>query len=116
VSAAISNTALVPVANVVFGGAGANRTVTITPASGATGTATITITVSDGELTSSDSFVLAVTPAPNSAPTISDIADVTTLAGTPTAAIDFTVGDADTAVGTLALSAASSDAALVPVA
>ena len=43
-----SNTALVPVANIVFGGSGANRTVTVTPAANQSGTTTIRITVSDG--------------------------------------------------------------------
>ena len=43
-----SNPALVPAANIVFGGSGANRTVTITPAANQSGTATITLTVTDG--------------------------------------------------------------------
>jgi beta-glucanase (GH16 family) len=68
VSAASSNTALVPLANIVLGGSAANRTVTLTPAADQSGSATITITVSDGVLSSSDSFVLTVT-AVNAAPT-----------------------------------------------
>lgn len=59
-----SNTTLVPNANIVFGGSGTNRTVTITPAADQSGTATITITVSDGALTASDSFVLTVSATP----------------------------------------------------
>ncbi|MGH7959480.1 MAG: Ig-like domain-containing protein, partial [Opitutaceae bacterium] len=55
-----SNTTLVPTANIVFGGSGANRTVTVTPAAGQTGTATITVTVSDGSLTANDTFLLTV--------------------------------------------------------
>ncbi len=47
-SASSSNTTLVPVANVKFGGSGANRTVTITPAATKSGSANITITASDG--------------------------------------------------------------------
>ncbi len=57
-----SNPSLVPVANIVFGGAGANRTVTVTPVAGLTGTATLTLTVSDGALTASRNFTLTVTP------------------------------------------------------
>ena len=38
---------LIPLAAIVFGGSGANRTVTITPAAGQTGTATVGIQVSD---------------------------------------------------------------------
>ena len=94
-----SNTALVPAANIVFGGSGANRTVTITPAANQSGTATITITVTDGDGgTASDSFVLTVT-AVNDLPTISDVTDKTTNEDTPTAALSFTVGDVETAAG-----------------
>lgn len=59
-----SDQALVPDANIVFGGSGTSRTVTITPAADQSGTATITITVSDGALTASDSFVLTVSATP----------------------------------------------------
>nr|MCU0792660.1 hypothetical protein [Opitutaceae bacterium] len=59
---ASSNPSLVPVGNIVFGGAGASRTVSVTPVSGLTGTATITLTADDGALTASRSFVLTVTP------------------------------------------------------
>ena len=60
VSATSSNTALVPVANIIFGGSGTNRTVRVTPVADGFGTATITVTVSDGSLNASDSFVLTV--------------------------------------------------------
>ena len=52
----LSNATLVPTGNIVFGGSGANRTVTVTPAANQSGTATITVTVSDGQLTASDTF------------------------------------------------------------
>jgi len=71
-SAASSNPALVPVANISFGGSGANRTVTITPTTGLTGTAVLTLTVSDGGLSTSTSFTL----------TVSDIPNITTVTGT----------------------------------
>ena len=64
VSGSSSNTTLVPDANIVFGGSGANRTVTVTPAAGQSGTATITVTVSDGTVTGSTGFVLTVNPKP----------------------------------------------------
>ena len=54
------NQTVVPDANIVFGGSGANRTVTITPGAGQTGTATITVTVDDGTNTSFDTFVIDV--------------------------------------------------------
>ncbi len=68
---ASDNTALVPITNIVFGGSGANRSVTITPVTNQTGSATITITVSDGLDTTSTSFTLTVTSA---APGITSIA------------------------------------------
>ena len=46
---ASSDTALVPTANIVLGGSGANRTVTVTPATGLTGVATITLTAKDAQ-------------------------------------------------------------------
>ena len=56
-----SNPTLVPNTNIVFGGSGSNRTVTVTPVANESGSATITITVTDGDsLTASDSFTLTV--------------------------------------------------------
>jgi VCBS repeat-containing protein len=46
-----SNQALVPNANLSFGGAGANRTLTASAAAGRTGSATLTVSVSDGSAT-----------------------------------------------------------------
>jgi chitodextrinase len=63
VSGSSSNPTLVPNGNIGFGGSGSARTVSITPASGQTGTATITLTVSDGQLSSSTSFVISVSAA-----------------------------------------------------
>jgi hypothetical protein len=60
ISRASSNTTLVPVANVVLGGSGTNRTVTVTPVSGQTGKTIITLTVNDGTATSTRTFVYAV--------------------------------------------------------
>jgi hypothetical protein len=46
-AAASDNPNLIPTAQVVFGGSGANRTVIVTPAAGQNGSATVTITVND---------------------------------------------------------------------
>ena len=62
VTAASSNTALVPDANIVLGGSGTNRTITLTPAAKQSGTTTITVTVDDGGSASIDTFVLTVNP------------------------------------------------------
>ncbi|MFM2197656.1 MAG: hypothetical protein RLZZ505_1088 [Verrucomicrobiota bacterium] len=110
-----SNTTLVPLANIVLGGSGANRTVTVTPAANQSGTATITVTVSDGTATASDTFVLTFVPV-NDAPTITGIADRTINEDTNTGAVPFTIGDVETAATALTLTRASSNTALVPLA
>jgi hypothetical protein len=63
VTRASSNTTLLPTANVVLGGSGANRTVVVTPAAGQTGTTTITLTVSDGSLSATTTFTVTVAAA-----------------------------------------------------
>jgi hypothetical protein len=57
-----SNTTLIPLTNVVLGGSGANRNVTVTPAPNQIGSATITLTVSDGSLHTIETFMVTVTP------------------------------------------------------
>jgi hypothetical protein len=59
-SASSSNPTLIPTNNIVFGGSGTNRTVTLTPATNQAGSALITVTVSDGVNTASDTFTLTV--------------------------------------------------------
>src|SRR6185369_7089956 len=57
-----SNPTLIPVNNIVFGGSGANRTVTVTPATNQNGgPVTITLTVSDGTATANTNFTVNVT-------------------------------------------------------
>lgn len=68
--------AVVPEANIILGGSGANRTVTITPALNATGSAAVTLTASDGADSASTDFtvtvfnpnavILSLTPSTNS--------------------------------------------------
>jgi len=116
VTTASSNTTLVPNANIVLGGSGANRTVTVTPAANQSGTATITVSVSDGGLSANDNFVLTVNALSNTAPTISNIADRTINEDANTGAVAFTVGDAETAVTSLTVSTSSSNTTLVPTA
>lgn len=62
-SKASSYPGLVDPSGIVFGGSGANRTVTITPVANQTGVATITVTVSDGTSTASSSFQVTVPPS-----------------------------------------------------
>ncbi len=108
-----SNPSLVPTNNIVFGGSGANRTVTVTPAANQTGAATITVSVTDGQLSTNTSFVVTITPV-NDPPTISDIPNQSTAIDTPTAAIPFTIDDLETPAGSLTLSPGSSNPTLVP--
>jgi len=61
VTGASSNPTLAPPVNIVFGGSGATRNVTVTPTANQSGTATITVTVRDaGGLQASDTFLLTV--------------------------------------------------------
>ena len=80
-----SDTTLVPLSGIAFGGSGANRTVTITPAAGRAGTATITVNVSDGALAASDTFVLTVTGGTLPSPWASQDLGSPRLAGSATA-------------------------------
>ena len=64
---ASSNPTLVPTNNIVLGGSGANRTVTVTPANNQTGSATITVSVSDGTNSASDTFTFTVNAAASAA-------------------------------------------------
>ncbi|MDB6027986.1 MAG: hypothetical protein JWM68_4209 [Verrucomicrobiales bacterium] len=109
-----SNTTLVPNANIVLGGSGTNRTVTVTPAANQSGTATITIKVSDGVLTSSSSFTLTVNAVANTAPVISTVANQTINVNGNTGPLAFTVGDAETAAANLTVAGTSSNTTLVP--
>jgi uncharacterized repeat protein (TIGR01451 family) len=114
VSAASSNPALIPNANIQLGGSGANRTVTVRPATNQFGTATITITVSDGVGTTNDTFLVTVNSV-NDLPTINDVSARTlpedSAAGTT---IGLAIGDAETAATALAMSGTSSNLTLVP--
>ncbi len=108
-----SNPALVPNANIVFGGSGSSRTITVTPAPNANGVATITRIITD-ELgaTATNSFQLDVR-AINDAPTISDTPNFTILEDTPTNIVVM-VSDIESLASALTVSAASSNPTLVP--
>ncbi|VAW35625.1 hypothetical protein MNBD_GAMMA01-1752, partial [hydrothermal vent metagenome] len=70
VTAASSNTSIVPVSGIALGGSGSNRTVQITPNADTNTTiipVTITLTVDDGFTTTQEQFTLTVTPV-NDAP------------------------------------------------
>ena len=77
VTGSSDNTALVPVANIVFAGSGGSRTVTVTPAANQTGVATITVTLNDGTANVPTTFQVTVNPV-NDAPVITGQAVVST--------------------------------------
>ncbi|MEP6737494.1 MAG: tandem-95 repeat protein, partial [Chryseolinea sp.] len=108
-----ANTILIPNGNIVFGGTGASRTVTITPDANQNGSSTITITVSDASTNVATSFSLTVVSV-NDTPTITVIGDQVTNEDTPSSDISFTVGDQETAAGSLTITTVSDNTALIP--
>jgi len=108
-----SNPDLLPTTNIVFGGSGTNRTLRLIPAANKSGTATVNVTVSNGSATRSTAFTLTVI-AVNDAPILPTLAGQTTPIGIPLGPFSFTVGDAETGAGDLALSATTSNPALIP--
>ena len=77
VTASSSDQALIPDANLVLGGSGANRTITVTPAANRHGgPVTITLSVFDGSNTTEAGFDVTIT-GDNDAPTLTDIGDKT---------------------------------------
>ena len=124
-----TDTTLVPNANIVFGGSGANRTVTVIPAADRSGgPITITVTVSDGVNSPTSAFTVTVTPAPsepseppappappapNQAPTLGGLADATTFESTPLT-LTLILNDDVTPAANLVVTAGSSNTGLVP--
>ena len=111
VSGTSTNQTLVPNANLIFGGSGANRTLTITPVNSQIGSTMITVTASDGGLSSGSSFTLNV-PA-NTEPRINGPGNVITGRNTPIT-LSFTVADSETAPSALMVTATSSNQTVVP--
>lgn len=116
VTPASSNPTLVPVGNVFLGGSGANRTVNVALAAGQTGVSTITLKVTDSEGQSAEeTFVVGTQPsAVNQPPTITPISPITIQVGQSVPIVNFTVGDLETAVADLRVTATSSNTGLVP--
>jgi len=115
-SRASSNLSLVPQTNIVFGGTGPNRTVTITPATNQFGTATITLTVADTNgATASTSFVLTVNPV-NDPPTLDPISNrsLNEDASQQTNVLTGITSGATNEIQTLTVTASSSNPALIP--
>jgi PKD repeat protein len=76
VYASSSNTNLIPVENIVFGGTNENRSFVITPTENQNGTATVTITVSDSIHTATTSFDITVSAVDDPPHVMNPINDV----------------------------------------
>ena len=111
-SATSDNQRLLPDGNILLGGSGSDRTVLLTPAANQAGLATVTLYVSDGELTTSTSFLLTVSAV--DAPVISAIADQVTAQDTPLGPVAFTITDTVTPASELMVSASSSNQTVLP--
>lgn len=115
VTATSSNPDLIPSAGIIIGGSGTNRFVTATPLANQSGVATITLTADDGVGgTAIQNFTVTVIDQ-SDPPSISDIPNQFVGENSELSSVPFTIGDAETAVDALALSATSSNPSLVPV-
>ena len=104
----------VPGGNLVFGGAGSDRNVTIT-AGNQPGSANVTVYVLDsGGRSNNTSFVVTVLPL-NTPPYITLLQPTNALVNTPVE-IPFMVGDAETVADNVQVSGVSSNVTLVPTA
>ncbi len=115
-SATSSNPSVVPVSAIVFGGSGANRTVTVTPAAGQNGSSLITVTVSDGSGgTASDTFTVTVVPV-NDPPTLAALSNLTISedAGAQTVNLTGISSGATNENQTVSIAATSSNIGLIP--
>jgi len=110
---ACSDPAVIPEANIVLGGWGADRTVTITAAD-RPGNPVVTLSVTDtaGRSTRT-SFTVTVVPA-NTAPLISAISRADTVKDKPTEPIAFTIGDWESESESLGVLVRSGNPELVP--
>jgi hypothetical protein len=115
VTASTDNQVLLPLANITIDGTGNDRTLSATPATGEFGTVGITVTVSDGVNSTSDVFVLTVNQAntSNLPPTISNIPNHSMDQGEVLGPIDFTIGDPDTPIEDLTVTAATDNSTLL---
>jgi alpha-tubulin suppressor-like RCC1 family protein len=109
ISARSSNLSLVPEDQIVFGGTGKNRFLTITPGNNQSGLCIITLTVRDQSEASSTSFTLTV----NAAPDITDIGDLTIAEDQSTGFIPFEVFDSESDFTELTIVGFASDQNMV---
>lgn len=107
------NRPVVPSMNVTCAGTGATRTLTVKSGKDLFGTVQLTVTVCDGELMTSTTCNVTVT-AVNDVPTITNVVDKTHWNGVPNPTTAISLTDVDTALGSLTVTASSSDQSIVP--
>src|SRR5262249_26039598 len=115
-SGSSSNPTLIPNSNILFGGSGSSRTVTLVPAADQSGTAMIAITVADtGSNSASTAFLLTVRGL-NFPPTLDPIGPVTINedAGIQTIALTGISSGSSNENQILIVTASSSNPAVIP--
>ena len=115
-TATSSNTTLVPIPNIVFGGSGTARTVAITPVATLSGVSMITISVSDGTASSSTSFLLTINSV-NDQPSMNVLTNWTILEDATAQTVNLSgisAGPSNESTQTLSITATSSNPAIIP--
>ena len=113
VTASSSSPSLLPNANIVVSGTGANRTLVATPAANQFGQSVITLTVTDpGGLSATDTFTLTVNSV-NDVPTISTINDVV-MNEDGDVTVNFVVDDVETTAAVLTVTGTRTNTTLFP--
>ena len=111
-----NNARLLPPGSVVLNGSGLQRSVIITPAANQSGSASITLTLTTDTETTQRAFKIFVSPV-DDAPIISDIDYKNTNrvpGGEPIGPLPFVIGDIDTPIISLTVSAISSNQSVLP--
>ncbi len=112
VTANSGNTALIPRPTVSYTSPNTTGSISFTPVLNAFGSATVTVTVNDGG-TSNNVVSRSFTVTVDQPPIISAISNLAIAVNTSTQPIPFTIGDADTPLTNLTVSATSSNQTLV---
>jgi hypothetical protein len=110
-----SNPSLIPNTNIIFGGSGTSRTLTLIPATNATGVGVVTISLINPTTYAGTNRVITLTINPtNSSPSISTFSNLAINEDTNTGPIAFTISDEQTPADDLIVTASSSNPTLVP--
>ncbi|MBP9902294.1 MAG: hypothetical protein KBH45_12595 [Verrucomicrobia bacterium] len=112
VTATSSNPGLIPNPTVSYTSPNPTGTIAFTPVALAFGSATLTVTVNDGGA-SNNIVTRSFTVTVNQLPTISPITDQVIVINSATAPLPFTIGDSESSVSSLTLSASSANLSLV---